>query len=166
MPPTIVRDAATPSGMTAAQKARFMAVAQSSSPPTYYTSCPSTLTGRVVYIDVPAATTCTDSNDAVYNSEADPGIVIMPRGKLAMKGSLHGVVYMANEQGSSGTVLTLEANSEIFGGVVVDGAGRLVVGQASGNRSTVKFVVNAYNALATYGSAGLVQNTWRELPPT
>ncbi len=63
-------------------------------------------------------------------------------------------------------MLTLQANSEIFGGVVVDGPGRLVVGQASGNRSTIKFVPNAFNALSTYGTTGLVQNTWRELPPT
>jgi hypothetical protein len=166
LPPTIVRDAATPPGMTAAQRGRFMAVAQSSSPSTYYTSCPSTLTGRVVYIDVLETTTCSDSNNGDYNTEADPGIVIMPRGKLAMKGSLHGIVYMGNAQNSSGAVLTLEANSEIFGGVIIDGPGRLVAGQASGNRSTVKFMANAFNGLATYGTAGLVQNTWRELPPT
>ena len=49
--------------------------------------------------------------------------------------------------------------------MAIDGHGHLVVGQASGNRDTVKFVPNAFNALATYGTTGLVQNTWRELTP-
>jgi hypothetical protein len=166
LPPTIVRDDSTPPAMTAAQRARFMAVAQSSSPSTYYTSCPASLAGKVVYIDVAATTACSDSNNAVYNTDAEPGIVIMPRGTLSMKGSLYGLVYMGNEQNSSAAVLTLQANSEIFGGVAVDGAGRLVVGQASGPRPTITFLPNAFNGLATYGTTGLVQNTWRELPPT
>ena len=89
----------------------------------------------------------------------------MPRGTLSMKGSLHGLVYMANEQNASGPVLTMQANSELFGGVAIDGPGRLVAGQASGNRSTIKFVPNAFSSLATYGTTGLVQNTWRELLP-
>jgi len=164
LPPTIVRDAATPAAMTATQRARFMSAAQSASPSTYFTSCPGSLSGTVVYIDVTSATNCTDSNNAVYNSSAEPGIVIMPRGTLSMKGSLHGIVYMANEQNATGPVLTLQANSEIFGGVAIDGPGRLVAGQASGNRATITFVPNAFSALATYGTTGLVQNTWRELP--
>ena len=61
-------------------------------------------------------------------------------------------------------MLTLAANSEVFGGIAIDGAGRLVAGQASGNRATFTYVANAFNALATYGTTGLVQNTWRELP--
>jgi hypothetical protein len=87
----------------------------------------------------------------------------MPRGTLALKGSLHGLVYMGNEQNSSGAVLTLAANSEVLGGVAIDGPGRLVSGQASGNRATVKFVSSAFDSLASFGTAGLVQNTWREL---
>ena len=87
--------------MTTTQIARMKAVAQSASPSTYYTSCPASLTGTVVFIDVPATTTCQDSNNAVYNSATEPGLVIMPRGKLSMKGSLHGLVYMANEQNST-----------------------------------------------------------------
>jgi hypothetical protein len=82
-----------------------------------------------------------------------------------MKGSLYGLVYMANEQNSSSAVLTMQANSEIFGGVAIDGPGRLVVGQSSGNSPTITYVPNAFNALRTYGTTGLVQNTWRELAP-
>jgi type II secretory pathway pseudopilin PulG len=167
LPATIVRDPATPAAMTAAQIARFMAVAKSASPSTYYTSCPASYTGTVVFVDLPSsATSCSDSNSATYNSSISPGIVIMPRGTFSMKGSLHGIVYMGNEQNSTGPVLTMQANSEVFGGVAIDGPGRLVVGQASGQRATITFVANAFNSLATYGTTGLVQNTWRELPPS
>lgn len=163
LPAAIVRDAATPPAMTASQVARFKAVARSASPTTYYTSCPASLTGSVVFIDVPVTTSCSDSNNATYNSASSPGVVIMPRGTLAMKGSLHGLVYMGNEQNSAGPVLTLQANSEILGGLAIDGPGRLIAGQASGNRSTVRFVSSAFDSLASFGTAGLVQNTWREL---
>ena len=63
---------------------------------------------------------------------------------MSMKGSFYGILYMANEQNASGPVLTLQANSEVFGGVAVDGPGRLVAGQASGNRSTITFMPNAF----------------------
>lgn len=167
LPATIVRDPATPSAMTAAQIARFMSVAKSSSPSTYYTSCPASYTGTVVFVDLPSsATTCEDTNSAIYNSATQPGIVIMPRGKLEMKGTFYGIVYMVNEQNSSGTVLTMAANSQLFGGIAIDGPGRLVAGQASGPRATVVYEPNAFNSLATFGTTGLVQNTWRELPPS
>ena len=166
LPPTILRDASTPAAMTAAQRARFMAAAQSASPSTYYTSCPASIAGAVVYIDVPATTTCRDINGVTYNAAESPGLLIMPRGMLSLEGSFFGIVYMVNEQNSSGPVLTLESNSEVFGGVAIDGPGRLVVGQASDQRATITFMANAFTGLATYGTTGLVQNTWRELPPT
>jgi hypothetical protein len=156
----------TPSAMTSAQIARFMAAAKSASPSTYYTSCPSSFTGTVVFVDLPSSSvSCSDDNSATYNSATSPGIVIMPRGTLQMKGTFYGIVYMVNEQNSSGDVLTMAANSQLFGGVAIDGPGHLVVGQASGPRATIKYDPNAFNALATYGTTGLVQNTWRELPP-
>jgi Tfp pilus assembly protein PilX len=166
LPPVIVRQPSTPPGMSAAQMARFKAVAQSASPSTYYTTCPPNLTGKVVYIDVSASTACKDGSAAIYNTDADPGIVIVPRGTFELQGSYHGILYAGNEQNTSGPVIVLDAGSEVFGGVVVDGPGRLVVGQASGNSPTITYKPNAYNSLFTYGTTGLVQNTWRELAPT
>ncbi len=165
LPSTIVRDANYPPAMSDAQLARFKTAAQSASPPTYYTSCPATYTGAVVYVDVPATTVCGDSNNAIYNSAQSPGIIIMPRGAMGvLKGSYHGILYLRNEQNSSGTVLELGANSEVFGGVAIDGPGHLIVGQASGNLATITFVDNVFNSLSSFGTTGLVQNTWRELP--
>ena len=165
LPTTIVRAPSTPSAMTPHQIERFKAVAQSASPSTYYTSCPTSFTGTVVFIDVTATTHCDDPGGGVtYNTPADPGIVIMPRGTLHMQSILHGLMYMANQQGSSATVLHLGDNSEIFGGVAIDGAGGLLAGQASGQKATITYVANPFNVLSSYGTAGLVQNTWRELP--
>jgi Tfp pilus assembly protein PilX len=175
LPPTIVHNTAYPPAMTPTQLARFKNAAQTASPPTYYTSCPDTYTGTVVYIDVPATTVCSDTNNATYNSKTDPGIVIMPRGRMDnIKGTYFALLYLGNEQNSDGPVLTLAANSQVCGGVAIDGPGRLVAGEASNaasicdptrGRATVMFQENAFNSLASFGTTGLVQNTWRELPP-
>lgn len=165
LPATIVRDHTTPPAMTAAQIARFKAAAQSAS--TYYTSCPTSYTGNVVFVDLPSsAIECQDDNNAVYNSQTSPGIVIFPRGRFQIKGTFYGIVYMVNEQQSSSTVLTLAANSHVVGSVAIDGPGRLTAGQSSGILTTITYDPNAGNGLATYGTTGLVQNTWRELPPS
>jgi len=165
LPTTIVRDPTTPSAMTLHQIDRFKAVAQSASPSTYYTSCPTSFTGTVVFIDVSATTHCDDPGGGVtYNTAAEPGIVIMPRGTLYMQSIFHGLIYMANQQGSTGYPLHLGDNSEIFGGVAIDGAGGLLAGQASGQKATITYVANPFNVLSSFGTAGLVQNTWRELP--
>jgi len=159
-----------PRAMTAVQLERFKAAAQSANPSTYYTSCPATYTGRVVFVELPsAATTCTDSNSATYNSAAKPGVLVVARGMLAMKSTFYGLVYMVNGPGSephsSSTVLTVAANGEIIGGVAIDGPGHLVAGQASHNRASISFDPNAFNSLVSFGTTGLVQNTWRELSP-
>lgn len=158
----------TPPAMTSAQMERFKAAAQSANPSTYHTSCPPTFSGSVVFIDLPTATSCSDSNSATYNSATKPGIVIMARGTLAMKSRFYGLIYMANGPGDephlSSAVLTVAADGEIIGGVAIDGPGRLVAGSASHNRPTITFDPNAFNSLASFGTTGLVQNTWRELP--
>ena len=165
LPATIVQDPATPRAMSAEQVARFKAKAQTANPPTYYTSCQPGLQGKIIFIDVPAGTECTDSSSATYNTPTNPGFFIMPRGTFKLGGTMYGLIYMGNEQNSSGTVLTLNANSFVIGGVAIDGPGGLVVGQASGPRPTINYLANAFTAPVTFGTAGLVQNTWRELPP-
>lgn len=165
LPATIVKDPATPRAMSAEQIARFKAKAQTANPPTYYTSCQPGLQGKIIFIDVPVGTNCTDSSSATYNSAADPGFLIMPRGTFKLGGTMYGLIYMGNEQNSDATVLTLNANSFVIGGVAIDGPGGLVVGQASGPKPTITYLANAFTAPVTFGTAGLVQNTWRELMP-
>jgi type II secretory pathway pseudopilin PulG len=159
----------TPSAMTSDQLARFTAAAKSANPSRYYTSCPASYAGAVVVIDLPAPTSCSDANSATYNAPSSPGIVIMLRGTLAMKSTFYGLVYMVNgpaaEPHLSTAVLTLAANGEVIGGIAIDGPGRLVAGQASGGQPSVVFDPNAFNSLVSFGTTGLVQNTWRELLP-
>jgi len=163
-PATIIRDPNLPPALTARQLERFKAAAQSADPPTYFTTCQPSLEGAIIYLDIPATTACTDSSAAVYNTPESPGMVIIPRGTFALAGTLYGLIYAGNQQNSSGAVLTLDANSYVIGGVAVDGPGRLVIGQASGPRPTINYLANAFNVPVTFGTTGLVQNTWRELP--
>ncbi len=156
--------------MDDAKLARFKATAASSTPPGYYTSCPTSLAGPVVYIDVPAGTHCTLSSSVVWNSPGEPGLVIMPQGRMSLTGgsTFHGVLYFANKENYTGYVLSLGGNAEVIGGVIIDNGGGIEVGSSGSggsNGPNVKFSANAFGALATFGTAGLIQNTWRELPP-
>jgi type II secretory pathway pseudopilin PulG len=159
----------TPRAMSAIQLERFKAAAQSANPSTYYTSCPASYAGRVVFVDLPSATNCTDVNGATYNSAANPGVLVMARGTMSMKSTYYGLVYMVNGPGNeahlSSTVLTVAANGEIIGGLAIDSAGKLLAGQASHTRASIVFDPNAFNSLVSFGTTGLVQNTWRELTP-
>jgi hypothetical protein len=47
--------------------------------------------------------------------------------------------------------------------VIVDGAGGVQAG-SSGKRN-IKFDGNAFNNINAFGTAGVVQNTWREIAP-
>lgn len=157
--------------MSEAQLARFKTVAQSSNPPTYYTSCPSSLTGDAVYIDVPSGTTCSFTGNSVFNSQQNPGFVIMPKGKMTLGGGVtyYGVMYFGNQApGTTGAVLSIGGNATVYGGVIIDGGGGLDVGSSgSGGRNlaNLKYDPNAFRDITTFGTAGLIQNTWRELPP-
>jgi len=154
--------------MDTAQLGRFKAAAQSSNPPAYFTSCPSSLTGPVVYIDVPAGTTCSYTSNPVWNSFTAPGLVIMPHGKMNLGGgsTFYGVLYFANQENATDDVLTIHGNAEVIGGVIIDNGGGIDAGSSGGsNEPNLQFSANAFNSLATFGTAGLIQNTWRELPP-
>ncbi len=168
---SIVREPAqTAPTMDDAQLARFQIAARTSNPATYYTSCPSSLAGPVVYIDVPAGTVCSFSSSPIWNSAVAPGLVIMPRGRIEFTGgpTFYGVLYLANKDNYTGNVLDIGGNAEVIGGVIIDSGGGVNVGSSGGgglNGANLTFSGNAFNALATFGTAGLIQNTWRELPP-
>lgn len=164
----VVQVPSTPPAMSAAQVARFKSSAQSAG--TYFTSCPGSLAGKVVFIDLPSATDCKYQGNAVYNTPQIPGLVIMPRGTFTLRGGVtyNGIVYLRNEQNSCGTVGDIGGNGGVFGSITIDGCGRLDAGSNGNsgiNTSNVTFSPNAFNQLSTFGTAGLVQSTWRELPP-
>lgn len=140
----------------ALERLRLAAVADG----TYYTTCPTTLTGAIVYVDTP--TTCTYTANAAYNSATQPGVVVMAQGILNFAGAetFYGVVYHANKTGSQGWLVQLGGNAAVLGGVIVDGDAGVIAGSSKEN---VVYDDKAFQAVHSYGTAGLIQNTWREL---
>jgi Tfp pilus assembly protein PilX len=153
-----------PAAMTPSELNRFQTAAQANG--TYFTSCPSTLQGGVVFIDFPSysqANTCTYVGNATWNSATSPGLLIIRNGVLSLGGTttFYGLVYAPNPSCTSDDLVETQGNTHIYGGVAIDCLGGLDVGSSHEN---VTFDSSAFNNLKTTGAAGLVQNTWRELP--
>lgn len=130
---------------------------------TYYTTCPTSLAGDVVFIDT--SVQCAYRDNAVYNSPNEPGLVIMANGSLVLDGSVryYGVIYHANAADSTGTAVQIQGSARVQGGVLIDGNASLAVGNSGGANVNLVFDVNAFTKVESHGGAGLVQNTWREL---
>lgn len=146
------------SAMTPEALARLKATAIADG--TYYAGCPTEaqLTGQVVYVE---------SGNCSYNSQVNspqaPRMLILNAGTISLSGSanFYGVIYAVNANGLTGTVVSTQGNGQIVGGVLVDGLGQVVLGSSSSPK--IQFDVNAFRAVASYGAAGIVQNTWREI---
>ncbi len=130
---------------------------------TYFATCPpegSQLAGAVVYVE-----TCNQaykSNTAINTAEA-PGALIIEDGFIDFQGNTtyHGLVYHANVSGSDQKLVKLTGSNGVRGAVFVEGKGVFEIGGA-GASLTVNGA--AFEALRSYGSAGIIQNTWREIP--
>jgi hypothetical protein len=129
---------------------------------TYHTACPASLNGTVV-IDV--HTSCSYSG-GTSNSKQAPGMVVLldSDSSLSANGSFrfYGAIYHANlpAPGSNGTLLYFSGNADIHSGTVIDGAnGRLGIQGSAG----IDFDDTGFGSVRSIGSAGVVQNTWREL---
>jgi hypothetical protein len=130
----------------------------------YTTSCPSSLTGALVFIEGPA--NCTYSGPATYNSASGtspgPGFVIIANGTLTLNGSViyYGLIYAPNLQSSTGFVVTIGGQAKVVGGVAVDGAGGVSVGNSGNN---LVYDRNVFNNITANGLVTQVQNGWREI---
>ncbi len=117
------------------------------------------------------------------NTIQRPGVLIVRCGALRMVSSWTyvGLVYFVN--GSDGScpgqtrgtnpprcnsnsldansVLDTQGGAGIWGGLVADGDACILLGS---NGMQVRFDTRAFTATESYGTVGLVQNTWRELP--
>lgn len=147
-----------PPAMTPEARERLKQTAISNG--TYYTACgnqPPSATGKVIYI---ASGPCRWMGSKTYNSKQAPGLLIMERGLLEMKEDFYGVIYHANLDNVTAKVVDTSGNGHIYGGVLVDGPGLLQVGDS---KSNVNFDPNAFESVKSYGSAGVIQNTWREI---
>jgi hypothetical protein len=119
------------------------------------------------------------------NVETEPGIIIWHCGRADIQGGWthRGILYMVNN--SDGTcdaslpargdftcvgngvndsrdVLNTNGGFGVWGAIAVDGAACIKVGS---NGMQVVFDGNVFDSASSYGTVGLVQNTWRELSP-
>ena len=140
---------------------------------TYYTTCPTDLTGNPVVIDIHTACQV-DAGNAVFNTQTKPGFVIILNADSSLqiaKNSIYwGILYHRNQPtaglpgGSNGTLINLGPGcAQVLGGVIIDGPGRLVAGSCG---DQITFVDSAYDNIKTIGAAGIIQNTWREIRGT
>lgn len=129
---------------------------------TYYASgCPpeTGLSGQIVYIENGS---CAYKSNTRFNSPGEPGMVLVARGSLWLGGTatFHGIIYHANEAGASDQAVQIHGNATVHGGILVDGDATTVAGSSSLN---VRLDPAAFAAVRSYASAGIVQNTWREI---
>ncbi len=141
---------------------------------TYYPAgqCPPKPEGAVVWIEATPAGGCNYNNSAMpcCNSPESPGLLIIGDGKVEIGGSLvfYGIIYHLNLAGSADADLVkIQGTAAVQGGVFVDGPGGVTVGSSGGNPDTSKanlvFDENAFSGVSSYGNAGVLQNSWREV---
>jgi hypothetical protein len=149
---------------------------------TYYASCPSDPSGEVVWVETG---NCSYGGNTVVNGTTKRGIFIVNNGTLSLSGSLTwwGVIYALNAQncgptttdclnykGYSDNVVTITGTPTVHGAIFVDGEGRLGIGNSGNAGNCANCLPNLmYDPsvvlnLTAYGTAGIIQNTWRELP--
>ena len=129
----------------------------------YQNTCPdeSQLSGKVVWVEGCALGKYT--HNYTWNSAAKPGILIWADGVLELGGNstFWGIVYHLNNTNSTDNeVLRLRGGLTIEGGAFVDGPGGIDVGS---NRVNINYFDGAFIGISSYGSASIVQNSWRDI---
>jgi Tfp pilus assembly protein PilX len=149
---------------------RFITTAQAFG--TYYTSCPSSLSGSVVVIAGNAGA-CTYQDTSTYNTQVQPGFLIVLNSgtTLNLNGGVtyYGVVYYANQPTAGGTQnsgvgVSIHGNATVVGGVLIDGPASLEAG-SSGNNHNIVFDDHGFDAVQSLSSTSIIPNSWRELQP-
>jgi hypothetical protein len=136
---------------------------------TYYTGCPANPNGDIVVIE--NASSCLWNNSApaaagqskCCNSAANPGLLVVKKGAVNFGGNIEffGLVYNANLDNSTGTkLIETSGTSAIRGAALVDGRGGVWAGSSGNN---IMFESTAFANINAVGTAGVVQNTWREI---
>jgi hypothetical protein len=160
-PNTVTYNYPSPTALSAASLDRLRERAQAIG--SYYaTGCPSSLAGPLVFVE---NANCSYTGNDEYNSLASPGVLVFASGTLSIAGNVefYGLIYMANLQNSTGLVLDLGGNSLVQGSVAVDGNGGVRVGESKMN---LVYDPAASARVVSFGNAGIIQNTWREIPAT
>ncbi len=152
---------------------------------TYYPTCPANPSGAVVWVE---QGNCSYSGTLSVNTNSKKGVFIINNGTLQVSGGVqwYGLIYAINAQGcgtspSASCINTGSGNTDgvvditgtvtIRGGIFVEGAGRLSTGNSGGNgncsncQPNLIYDPSAVPDVTATGTAGIIQNTWRELLP-
>jgi hypothetical protein len=145
---------------------------------------PPNLTSKVPTVACPNAPNGLDKD--CVNTEDDPGLLIWHCGLADMAGgwTYRGVLYIVNNsdgtcapplstQRGNGTcsqqpnataedAITTNGGFGVWGAITVDGPACLKLGS---NGIQVSYDKRVFDAVESYGTVGLVQNTWREIEP-
>lgn len=164
-PARIYQDPNYPRGMTVESLDSVRAQAQAQG--NYYQGCAPSLQGdkpgEVVFME--DAVNCRYNGNDDYNTRAAPGAVVIAQGTIQVLGNatFHGIIYHANVTDSNAILVDLGGNNQIVGGIVIDGPGGVFAGSSKEN---LVHDPNAGNALKTFGTVGIVQNSFREITAT
>jgi Tfp pilus assembly protein PilX len=104
------------------------------------------------------------------NTPSQPGLLIWHKGVADLSGAYTyvGLIYNVNDSdespptAASSDVVITDGGFGVWGAIAVDGNGGL---EAGSNGLQLMWNQSAFDAIQSYGTAGLVQNTWRELNP-
>jgi hypothetical protein len=120
-------------------------------------TCPSSVTGQIVYVEG----SC--NLQVSGNSPSAPGVLIVLKGTVSLSGNgtYYGLIYAANQQGSTGSVVTLDGTTSVQGAIVVDGAGGVSLGNSGGQ---VIYDPRVFDLLRGVTGSATVPSTWRLLP--
>ncbi|HEX8741939.1 MAG TPA: hypothetical protein VF712_02290 [Thermoleophilaceae bacterium] len=127
----------------------------------WYNNCPSTVpSAPLVFVENGP---CSINTGAIVNSAASPGMLLIARGTLLMNGgsSFYGLIYAANLDNSTGTMVTITGQSTVGGAIVVDGPGGIAI---DGSGLVLQYDSNVFNLVTTTQSINVIANSWRELP--
>jgi hypothetical protein len=124
--------------------------------------CPQSPAGELVYVE---NGDCGYAGGGQANSADSPGMLIVERGSVTFSGSMtfYGLVYAANVQRATGSVVSIGGAATVRGSVAVDWGGGITVGA---NGDNLSYDDRVFPFLKSFGSAAAVQGTWRELPAT
>ena len=86
-----------------------------------------------------------------------------PTGRCASTGTqkYYGIIYSANLLGLATAMVDVGGNVQVHGGVLIDGADAQMI--AGSSKVNIQLDINAFNAVKSYGAAGIIQNTFREI---
>lgn len=170
-PPSIGTRGATIVDVATHQQLRDTAQANG----TIYNTCPSDaqLTGTVVYIVEVPASGCAYNINGSINSLDSPGVIVVERslGRFELRGNLHiyGLMYFMNKSPgppADEIVLDMDGTIIIHGSVAIEGSGAMRAGSSGAggqDEPNVSFEQSLFGQLKSYGTAGILQNSWREI---